>query len=694
MAQTFYPLTPTEITPTTAMAWIDVDVSAYVPSGATGVILHCVATDAATLTSIGLRKNGSTDERTQVFYFVHNWAAIGVDAGRIFEAYVGHTTFTDIYLVGYTMSGVTFFTNAYDKSLTALSSWTDISAATEAPSAIGLIFEVIELDITWVSNTMGLRMNGSGDTRVSGTIRHHTIGVIIGCDTSQIVEGYIGRASIDFFLIGYITDGATFNTNATDVSLSTTATWLDLAALPANAVMGFIEVTSTAAYKYGLRENGSTEEIYFNAERHPWAFVKCDASYIIEGKIADVAVDFFVVGYATAVAEENVTVTPGVIAQTITSYIPVNGWGIIPSTTALSTSIFNAVTGYGFVPTTNAFTTTQYASVLDMGIIAGLASLSTTNFAPVLQEVLTPTTKELTLSFLGAVTGYGFVPETKALTSTLYASVLKETVTPTTQTLTLSMLDAVTGYGVVPTTGTLTISAFASVLNMGIIPSTATLGATLYIPVLKLAVTPDLNALVLAEYAPSINIGIMIIPSTLALAMTNYVPVLGFEIIPSTTSLATTKYIPVLGLGIVPSTITLATTKFAPVLDWGIIPTIASLTSTEYIPVLQLTVTPDILALILTEYAPNIIIPAGIIVTPETETLLASLFVPSLGFGIVASVVNLIDTEYAPSVYVYKKGSQSIITLYADRSQVQIYPDRSQISSFPDRSQVQTTYTE
>ena len=299
MAQTFFPLSAVEISPATASAWIDVDVSAYVPSGATGVILHCVNT-SATAYAFGLRKNGSTDARIQNLHTTtHCWAAIGVDASRIFEAYVGDTTYIDIYLVGYTMSGVTFFTNAYDKSLTATAAWTDINCATEAPSATGLVFEIAGGSAAYA---MGLRKNGSTNNRIASAYYHCDFGVIIGCDASQICEGYIGNVAVDFFLVGYITDGCTFNTNATDVSLATTATWLDLTALPATANMGFIEVATATTYTYGLRKNGSAEDIYWDALRHPWAFVECDASQIIEGEIANVAVDFFVVGYATAAA--------------------------------------------------------------------------------------------------------------------------------------------------------------------------------------------------------------------------------------------------------------------------------------------------------------------------------------------------------------------------------------------------------
>ena len=296
MAQTFFPITPVEITPGTPNAWTDVDVAAYAPYGATGVLLHIV-NPSGTDYPLGLRKNGSTDNRTQgLGYYNHYWAAIGVDSSRVFEAYIGSTTNIDIYLVGYTMPGVTFFTNAYNKELGSTGDWIDINCATEAPGAAGLIFEI---SAGSTATFFGLRKNGSSDNRTATTGYHCCFGAIIGCDASQICEGYISTLEVDFYLVGYITDGCTFNTNATNVSLDTIGSWLDLPALPASANMGFIEVTTSEYYDYGLRKNGSSENIYEEASRHPWAFVECDENRIIEGKIANTAVDFFVVGYST-----------------------------------------------------------------------------------------------------------------------------------------------------------------------------------------------------------------------------------------------------------------------------------------------------------------------------------------------------------------------------------------------------------
>lgn len=303
MAQTFFPITPVKKTIGAEKAWTEINVSANIPVGATGVVihLHYSRTDSAIF---GLRKNGSTDDRTALLGDEdHTWAAIGVDGSRIFEAYIweDRTNF-DVWIVGYTMAGVTFHTNAKDYSLGTTTTWTPIDCTTDAPSAIGLIFEVFN---SFLNVGMGLRKNGSSDDRTNDCSYHFEFGVIIGCDDSQIINGYIETTEVDFWLVGYITDGCTFILNATDLSLGATGSWLDLDALPDNAIMGFIEVIG-GFNAFGLRKNGSGETIVTQAYDHPWAFVECDEDQLIEGNISNLNTDFFLVGYAEVPAEAGI----------------------------------------------------------------------------------------------------------------------------------------------------------------------------------------------------------------------------------------------------------------------------------------------------------------------------------------------------------------------------------------------------
>ncbi len=204
-----------DVTPATAGAWTPVDVSAMVPAGATGVIVHVIGASGGDRIW-GLRKAGSTDNRTEQFYPTdHVWAMIGVDTGRVFQAYIQNKDMT-LRLAGYTTAGVTFFTNARDKSLTTLNTWTDIdiSADTGADTAIGAI---IEIDGDW-QKPYGVRMKGSTDNRIWDT-RHSW--AVIGVDSAEVFQANITALNVDFYLVGYITQGAVFHTNAHDISLTT-----------------------------------------------------------------------------------------------------------------------------------------------------------------------------------------------------------------------------------------------------------------------------------------------------------------------------------------------------------------------------------------------------------------------------------------------------------------------------------------
>ncbi len=289
---------PVDITPSTSAAWVDVDVSAYVASGATGVILHINNSTAAY--DIGFRKNGSTDNRINSLRAdEHMWAAIGLDSNGILELYLGSTTYTKVYLVGYFTDEAVFFTNGVDKSLAVTSSWTDIdiSADTGTDTAIGAIFEVVHATdgYRWYD----FRKNGSTDDFSGGSndVESHN-GAIIGVDANEICEGIIEDTDVDFYLVGYVTKDMVFNTNATDMSLSTTGAWTDLAALPSGATGAFFDVP-VGADPFGLRQNGSAENIV-NAYPHTWAMVAADSNGLIEGYTTYGYVRFYMVGYTTS----------------------------------------------------------------------------------------------------------------------------------------------------------------------------------------------------------------------------------------------------------------------------------------------------------------------------------------------------------------------------------------------------------
>ncbi|GAH28098.1 unnamed protein product, partial [marine sediment metagenome] len=76
-------------------------------------------------------------------------------------------------------------------------------------------------------------------------------------------------------------------------------TAINIAGTNPNSVMAFIQVYDTGTgYLYGLRKNGSAENIYQDAWGMMNGFVEVDAAHILEGRIVNLAIDFFLIGSA------------------------------------------------------------------------------------------------------------------------------------------------------------------------------------------------------------------------------------------------------------------------------------------------------------------------------------------------------------------------------------------------------------
>lgn len=280
-------------------SFTDVDVSAYIPAGSVGVILHVDNPG-----NYGVRKNGSTDNRAAVGTSSNCWVFVGVDSSLIFEI---NRAGGNVYLLGYFAADeAAFFTNATDKSTGTTGSWVDvdISADTGADTALLALIETYNTNGA-SGNSCGYRKNGSTDNRTTldGTNDDHAW-CFAGCDGSEIFEQQISSTNIDTYLTGYMTARVTSNTNGTDrTSGGTNGVYNDLTALPAGAIAGLYEGSTAITRSIAYRENGAPEDLY-GSHRGIFAIVKCDASRIIEAKVSGAA-STFELGYLTAIPPPN-----------------------------------------------------------------------------------------------------------------------------------------------------------------------------------------------------------------------------------------------------------------------------------------------------------------------------------------------------------------------------------------------------
>lgn len=452
-------ITPVDVTPSASGAWTDIDISSHLPGGASIAVLH-ITNEYASALSFGLRKNGSTDNRINtVRQTSHIWGFAGLDENRIFESYLQNASYQKIYLVGYYDSSAIAFTNAVDKSLGTANSWLDIdiSSNTGTDTATGALFEIIST----TTSTFGLRKNGSTDDRVAGSNNH--VFAVVGVDENEVCEGKISATTHDFFLVGYVKSGSTFNTNATDISLSTIGSWTDLSALPEGAVGAYIEVHSTAYGSYGLRKNGSSEDVYLLTPKKLWAVVECDSNRIIEGKVSSTETDFYVTGHASA------------STQTTTAHADLGGAGLISAIGQTAKAGSAAVSGTGSLSAASKLT--KHGAV----VLTGSAQIQ----APGIRIVPVSATMAGTSQVLASISGAQVGAVAISGSGNIVASALVEAIcraeltgqvtiaaTPADIETVLGKV-ALTGSGIAEAISLLTVHARAGLEGSGLIVATA-----------------------------------------------------------------------------------------------------------------------------------------------------------------------------------------------------------------------------
>jgi hypothetical protein len=323
-------------TPGTTGSWVDVDCSANIPSGSTGVILRLVNTGSSD-SVINVRKNGSTDNdltHAKVLAKGHIYAIIGVDSNRIFEAYIANAN-CKIYLLGYTDENVVLRDNEQQLSAGAGGVWNDTNVSAYCPEGTtGVILRVSATtsDDSW---KIGFRKKGSTwNKRFRFGFNYHAW-VLVGVDSNRIFQhnhDSSNPSDILMYLVGYTKSPVTFLTNPVDISLTTTGAWTDIdvtnytEASADGAIVWIVNGSNNAThYKGGVRKNGSTNDDNANMKIHGADFSDTgyhitglcglDADNILEGHIENTVIDFYLVGYCKPAAA-GITVTWSALLNT------------------------------------------------------------------------------------------------------------------------------------------------------------------------------------------------------------------------------------------------------------------------------------------------------------------------------------------------------------------------------------------
>lgn len=313
----FESITPTlldaQITDTST--WDSIDLSSLIQSGATGVAILVVNTDAFSR-AIGFRKTGSTDDSFNVLalgagrqrtYFV------GVDGSRTLQYFNTAPEVTRTYLIGSFGSEATFPTNWISKGTINNTAYTDVSIATDTGGATATAAIVA----TGESYFFRYRKNGSTDDIGADDVPQAHF-AIVGVDGSEIFECRDGSGGIALYLAGYFTAGITAHTNAIDRSTATTGSFASLATQ-----------SGALGYVYTARATAGTETITVRGTAHtsfdPYAVLESLGSgqFVAGGgtaeqKISAATADLFERAYFTTVGGGSTgTATPGVGLATV-----------------------------------------------------------------------------------------------------------------------------------------------------------------------------------------------------------------------------------------------------------------------------------------------------------------------------------------------------------------------------------------
>lgn len=292
---------PQYFRPAVADTWEDFDLSKMVPEGATGAVFHLINLDDGASNRVGLRKKGSTDDYPgDMKRHTHSWAMVGLDENRKCQGRCEHLGWQRFLLVGYTGENYTFFDNGHNIVPAAKAAWVDTDLSALCPGAIAAIIEfATHLDS---QDLMGARKHGSTDDRHPGSFH---MWMVVGLDANQHLDLWDQDwpVSADAFnLIGYITAGATFYTNADNISPLADGFYhnVNLGGYLANPVMAFIELDSGgAAADYAIRKNPFTADIYYDVDNHNFAIIHPNTpNALMEVKLEHVTIRLFLLGIA------------------------------------------------------------------------------------------------------------------------------------------------------------------------------------------------------------------------------------------------------------------------------------------------------------------------------------------------------------------------------------------------------------
>ena len=197
-----------DISLSTTGSWQDIDVSPYLPVGATGAIVEVVNTGtSSSYTAVVRGKEDTRDYMSnpafeEIEAETHRWQIVKVDSNRLIQGYIEHIDI-DFKLLGYTIgSDPAFFTTPPDITPGTTGSWTpvDVSGYVDI-DADGVILFIDSIDST--DRAYGIREVGSSYSTTNRELEEYgNTMYLVGINASDQFDAYIENANVKIYLEG------------------------------------------------------------------------------------------------------------------------------------------------------------------------------------------------------------------------------------------------------------------------------------------------------------------------------------------------------------------------------------------------------------------------------------------------------------------------------------------------------------
>jgi len=542
-------------------SWQTINLSSYLPVGATGVILKQYVIPHTSY-QMGFRRTGDSES---LIYYTH-WLTqaslvCGVDSSRRVDIWTGSTIDMSWNVAGYFTTDAAFM-NAVNLT-PAGTGWSTIdvsSYVTGTPK-----FAVFKIGPNSGTNSLGVRAKATTpDSRLTAVGNIGFRSFIVPLDASSQCEVYKSEASgFDLYLNGYITPGEA-KTNGLDVSISGSSGYVDVDLSsdtpPSNANGCLVEIynSSSNSEDYAIREKGNTTDdirktVTGSGGIIPVGLNSSDIFELYDGGLTNY---FYVWGY---LLDPDVTVSASLLSLTSSLFVPtVDIGGAVTVTPGLLSETLTL-----FAPSISTGTSVDITPVL----LAESISLLTSTVSTTSNVSITPSILAITITTLSSsVTTTKVVDLTP---SVLYISeaILTPTVTaggavvvsPGILSETISLLPATITAGV-----SINVSASLLSATLSTLLSSVTVG-------IGTSVSPVLQSLSISNFAPSVstsaNVSPQILSETLSVLPVNIPNDIDVQAGVLTISISTLPASASYGAGVDPSILSLFLSTYTPDID-------------------------------------------------------------------------------------------------------------------------------